>query len=397
MRPPAQRLSNLRESVIREMTRLTLEHGAINLAQGFPDFPPPPEVIAAAHAAIDAGHNQYAVTWGIKPLRDALSAKLRERYALEYDPERHVTVTCGVTEAITAALLAAVDPGGEVVIEPFHENHPPAATFAGARGLPPSVRAHLLDPASCGVLHEPTRAILINSPHNPSGASSRARARGRRRLCIETTWWRSPTRSTTASCTTAVVIPLATCRHGGAHDHHRRPGKTFAVTGWRPATPARSAWPATALRTVHDFNHSRPDTAAARGRGRAGAAGELRERSARLRARRARMMAILREHGWRSRREAVPLRAQRPGPLAGSARSRVARHLIRDRRGGKAGLSFYGTPGLGRDRSAGFAKKLETLDRCGAPALSAAAGFVAPFDRRPGPVTPRRRPAAFAC
>ena len=149
MRPPARRLAPLRESTIREMTRLALEHDAVNLAQGFPDFPPPPEVIAAAHAAIDAGHNQYAMTWGIKPLRDALSTMLGERYGLEYDPERHVVITCGVTEAITAALLAAVDPGGEVVIvEPFHENYLPAATFAGADAVFHALRPphHALDP-----------------------------------------------------------------------------------------------------------------------------------------------------------------------------------------------------------------------------------------------------------
>jgi aminotransferase len=259
MHPPARRLSKLRESTIREMTRLALEHGAINLAQGFPDFPPPAEVLAAAHAAIDAGHNQYAITWGVKPLRDALTAKLRERYGLEFDPERHVAVTCGVTEAIGAALLAAVDPGGEVlIIEPFHENYLPAATFAGADAVFHALRPpYAIDPDELRRAITPrTRAIVVNSPHNPSGrVLTREELDGIARLCIE-----HDLIAITDEIYDRIIydgrphVPLATLPGmaertitiGGM-------GKTFAVTGWRLGFACAQEPLATALRTVHDF------------------------------------------------------------------------------------------------------------------------------------------------
>ena len=128
------RLHGLRESVIREMTRLAIEHNAINLSQGFPDFAPPPEIIAAAHKALDDGFNQYAVTWGVPALRQAIQGYMQKWYGLEYDPMRQITVTCGVTEAIIAALMALANTGDEVVIiEPYHENYVAAAVFAGAK------------------------------------------------------------------------------------------------------------------------------------------------------------------------------------------------------------------------------------------------------------------------
>jgi aminotransferase len=111
----ASRLDGLRESVIREMTRLAIQHNAVNLSQGFPDFAPAPEIIAAAHRALDEGFNQYAVTWGIPALREAIRAQLQKWYGLEYDATRHITVTCGVTEALVAALMAVVNPGDEGV------------------------------------------------------------------------------------------------------------------------------------------------------------------------------------------------------------------------------------------------------------------------------------------
>src|SRR5581483_12157982 len=130
----SSRTASFTESVIREMTRLALEHDAINLAQGFPDFAPAPEIIQAAHRALDEGWNQYAITWGVPALRAAISAKMARRYGLAYDPGRHITVTCGVTEAIIASVLAIANPGDEVVIiEPFHENFLAAVEFAGAR------------------------------------------------------------------------------------------------------------------------------------------------------------------------------------------------------------------------------------------------------------------------
>src|SRR3984957_4088376 len=111
------------ESVIREMTRLALKHKAVNLAQGFPDYPASSEVKEAAMAAIAADDNQYAITWGAKPLRDAIVEKFARTQGVTVDPEREITVCCGSTEAMMSAMMAVINPGDEVVIfEPFYEN-----------------------------------------------------------------------------------------------------------------------------------------------------------------------------------------------------------------------------------------------------------------------------------
>src|SRR5919106_1487313 len=139
----ARRTHSFTESVIRGMTRLANEHGAINLAQGFPDFPCPEVLKEAAAHAIRADINQYATTWGAKRLRDALVRKYAEWYDMTVDPETEVTITCGATEAMASALLAIVDPGDEVIVcEPFYENyehiyyggdHIPMAPLEGVR------------------------------------------------------------------------------------------------------------------------------------------------------------------------------------------------------------------------------------------------------------------------
>src|SRR5271166_4041376 len=129
----SQRIENFTESVIREMTRLAGKHGAINLAQGFPDFPAPAALKKAAAEAIDADINQYAITWGAKPFRDAIAAKYKQTYAMDFDPEREITVCCGATEGMVASLLAVLDPGDEVVLfEPFYENYGPDTQLCGA-------------------------------------------------------------------------------------------------------------------------------------------------------------------------------------------------------------------------------------------------------------------------
>src|SRR6185436_605806 len=129
----SQKASRFTESVIREMTRLAQQHGAVNLAQGFPDFPAPDEVKAAACAAVEADINQYAVTWGTRALREAIATDLRRRYGLPVDPETQVTVCCGSTETMMATMLAVVDPGDEVIVfEPFYENYGPDTILSGA-------------------------------------------------------------------------------------------------------------------------------------------------------------------------------------------------------------------------------------------------------------------------
>src|SRR5512145_1421185 len=129
------------ESVIREMTRLSHQHNAVNLSQGFPDFPAPEAIKAAACDAINADINQYAVTWGAKPLRDAIATDFSRRYGVPVEPDAQITVCCGSTEAMIATLMAIVDPGDEVIVfEPFYENYGPDAILSGA--TPRFVRLH---------------------------------------------------------------------------------------------------------------------------------------------------------------------------------------------------------------------------------------------------------------
>ena len=130
----ADRISLFQESIIRMMTRLAMEHEAINLSQGFPDFDTPEPVREAAAKAIADGKNQYSPTWGIAPLRERLAKLYTDYLGWDVNPAEHVTVTCGVTEAVNAAMLAMLNPGDEVIIiEPAHENYIPSAIFAGAK------------------------------------------------------------------------------------------------------------------------------------------------------------------------------------------------------------------------------------------------------------------------
>ncbi len=174
-RHTAARVGYFTESVIREMTRITNLHNGINLAQGFPDFDAPAALIEAAVEALRAGWNQYAITWGSPRLRRAIADKVARSNGLEVDPERHITVTCGATEAMMATLLAVINPGDEVVLfEPFYENYGPDALLSGASLR--YVRLRLNEP---GMPFDPdelraafgpkTRAIIVNTPHNPSG------------------------------------------------------------------------------------------------------------------------------------------------------------------------------------------------------------------------------------
>lgn len=166
----------MKESVIREMTRLALDHGAVNLSQGFPDYDPPSVIIEAAKAAIDRGHNQYSVTWGYAPLREKLADQYTGWLGWDVDPLRHVTVACGVTEGVVAALIATMEPGDEVlVLEPGHDNYRPAVALADARYVPVVLEApeYRLDTERlAAAVTSRTKALLFNTPHNPSGRVS---------------------------------------------------------------------------------------------------------------------------------------------------------------------------------------------------------------------------------
>ncbi len=171
--PISRKAQQFTESVIREMTRLSLEHGAINMAQGFPDFPAPAEVKEAAICAIRADVNQYAITWGAREFRRAIAERFEHDTGLAIDPEREITVCCGATEAMIASMLAVVDPGDEVVVfEPFYENYGPDAVISGA--VPRFVRLRppewTFDPDElAAAFNERTRALILNTPNNPTG------------------------------------------------------------------------------------------------------------------------------------------------------------------------------------------------------------------------------------
>jgi aminotransferase len=168
----SRRVDHFVESVIRDMTRLSLKHGAINLAQGFPDFPAPEELKRAAASAILEDYNQYSITWGAKDLRDEISRKAREYNHIEADPETEITVTCGSTEAMMASMLALINEGDEVVVfEPFYENYGPDSAVSGAvpRFVPLNDDNSIDEEALASAFNKKTRALILNTPNNPCG------------------------------------------------------------------------------------------------------------------------------------------------------------------------------------------------------------------------------------
>jgi aminotransferase len=169
----ARRVQYFSESVIREMTRLAMQHEAINLAQGMPDFEAPQEIKDAACRAIQDGVNQYAVTWGAPVLREAIAVKVQAFNRVPCDPDLNVTVCCGATECMMATMLALVNEGDEVIIfQPFYENYGPDALLTGATPVWVRLRApdwHF-DPDELRRAFSPrTRALILNTPNNPTG------------------------------------------------------------------------------------------------------------------------------------------------------------------------------------------------------------------------------------
>jgi aspartate/methionine/tyrosine aminotransferase len=248
------------ESVIREMTRLANLHKAVNLSQGFPDFPAPAELKDAARHAIAEDINQYAITWGSRRLREAIARYFGERYGLAVDPERDVTVTCGSTEAMIAALMAILDPGDEVVIfEPFYENYGPDAILSGA--VPKRVRMRppdwSFDPDELRRAFGPrTRAIIVNTPNNPTGhVYRRDELQLIAQLCHE-----HDAVAVTDEIYEHILyggathIPIATLP-GMAERTVTINGmsKTYSVTGWRVGWAIAPPVLSSAIRKVHDF------------------------------------------------------------------------------------------------------------------------------------------------
>jgi aminotransferase len=255
----AKRTATFTESVIREMTRIATMHQAVNLAQGFPDFPMPEPMKEAACTAIRGDINQYAVTWGTPVLRQAIAEKYRRWYNMEVDPDLNVTVTCGATEAMATVFLALMDAGDEVIIpEPFYENYGPDAILAGAKPVFVGMdRGNwTLDPDKLRkAFNAKTKAIVVNTPHNPTGrVLTREEMDLIAQLCIEHDAW---------------AITDAPYEHMVYSGHHHEiatwPGmrertitisslsKTYSCTGWRIgwiiAPPAQTS----PIRKVHDF------------------------------------------------------------------------------------------------------------------------------------------------
>jgi aminotransferase len=255
----AHRASTFSESVIREMTRVANAHGAINLAQGFPDFPMPEPMKDAACAAIHGDINQYAITWGTPALRLAIAEKYRRWYEMDVDPVREITVTCGATEAMASVFLALIDPGDEVIVfEPFYENYGPDAILAGAKPVfvPLEGLDWKLDPDKLrAAFNDKTRAIVVNTPHNPTG---RVFTRDEISLIAEL-------------CQQYDVIAITDeiyehIRYaGGHHVLATWPGmrertvtisglsKTFSCTGWRLGYAIAPHEMTSPIRKVHDF------------------------------------------------------------------------------------------------------------------------------------------------
>jgi aspartate/methionine/tyrosine aminotransferase len=257
----SQRAARFTESVIREMTRIASQYGAINLAQGFPDFPMPAPMKDAACAAIHGDINQYAITWGSSALRLAIAEKYRRWYDMTVDPDTEITVTCGATEAMASVFLALLDPGDEVVIfEPYYENYGPDAILAGAAPVFVPLLATpggwQFDPDRLRAAFTPrTKAVIVNTPHNPTG-----HVFGREELKLI---------ADIAAAHGAWVITDEIYEHiryaGGHHPPATLTGmrdrtitisglsKTFSCTGWRLgyaiAPPAMTG----AIRKVHDF------------------------------------------------------------------------------------------------------------------------------------------------
>ena len=256
----SQKSLRFTESVIREMTRLAHRHGAVNLSQGFPDFPAPEIIKQEAARAVMADVNQYAITWGAKRLRDALVAKQERFTGMAFDPEREVTVCCGSTECMAAVMLALVDPGDEVIVfEPYYENYGPDAILSGA--VPRFVRLRepdwSFDPVELAqAFNARTRAIVVNTPNNPTGkVFSRQELEQIAALCRK---W------------DAVAVTDEIYEHilydGAEHvglatlDGMRERtvtvsglSKTWSVTGWRVGWCLAPPELTNAIRKVHDF------------------------------------------------------------------------------------------------------------------------------------------------
>ncbi len=256
----AARSAPFQESVIREMTRLGEETGAVNLSQGLPDFDPPPEILTAAVAAIQAGDNQYTFPFGAAAFREAIAQKSFRYNRIPADPETEVTVTCGVSEAMMATILALTDPGDDVVIlEPAYENYVPDCWMAGVRPrfVPLREPDYTLDLDRLRAAFTPrTRLVLINTPHNPTG---RVFTRDELAAIAEVTQESNGIAVTDEIYEHILYNGRQHVSLGSLEGMRDRTvtigglGKTYAVTGWRVGWIVAARPLTTVIRKVHDY------------------------------------------------------------------------------------------------------------------------------------------------
>ena len=260
----SRKASLFTESVIREMTREALKYGAVNLSQGFPDFSAPYDIKRRAMEAIDNDVNQYAITWGSKDFRDAITRKTQSYLGLEIDPETEITVTCGSTEGMIAAMMATVDPGEEVIVfEPFYENYAPDAILSDAtpRYVPLRAPDWNFDRDELkATFNKKTKAIIVCNPNNPTGkVFSREEMEFIAGLCQEYD----------ALCFTDEIYEHILYPRDGADIKHismaqldgmrertvvvNSMSKTYSVTGWRVGYCIAAPEITGAIRKVHDF------------------------------------------------------------------------------------------------------------------------------------------------
>ena len=255
----ARRTGYFVESVIRDMTRLSLKHNAINLAQGFPDFPAPLTLKQAAATAIMEDYNQYSITWGAKDLRDEISRKANEYNHIEADPESEITMTCGSTEAMMASMLALINEGDEAVIfEPFYENYGPDAAVSGAvpRFVPLNDDNSINEDALYSAFNRKTRVIILNTPNNPCGkVFTKGEMKMIADLCVD---------NDVIAVTDEIYeyILYDNRKHisiASLDDMKDRTitisgfSKTYSVTGWRIGYALAQKDLTSAIRKVHDF------------------------------------------------------------------------------------------------------------------------------------------------
>jgi methionine transaminase len=258
---PPTRLPTVGTTIFTVMSALAAQHGAVNLGQGFPDFECDPKLLDAVNAAMRAGHNQYPPMAGVPALREAVAAKIAALYGHRYDAEHEITVTAGATQAILTAILAVVHPGDEVIVlEPNYDSYVPNIELAGGRVVRVALTAGTFRPdfaAISAAIGPRTRAIVVNSPHNPSA----------------TVWTADEMRQLAAllAPTEVLLISDEVYEHmvfdGVPHaSASRYPelaarafvvssfGKTFHVTGWKVGTVAAPAALTAEFRKVHQFN-----------------------------------------------------------------------------------------------------------------------------------------------